>query len=175
MGVYFISGFALFVVAFIVLGPILGIIPNKGKQEKVGRAGRYFQFFFFSQPSYFFALILVDDIHHRGTSAIFVPSVVPFIGLVLWAIVIILSAYLTLNNSAAPLRWIIFTVISSGVIVSFLLLLEFEPISSLNRVLLALSLVAYFVPQLLLFVDKKKENDIAIGTTDSTLQEAKSI
>jgi hypothetical protein len=42
MGVYFISGFALFVVAFIVLGPILGIIPNKGKQEKVGRAGRYF-------------------------------------------------------------------------------------------------------------------------------------
>jgi hypothetical protein len=75
----------------------------------------------------------------------------------------ILAALLTFKNSAAPLRWINFAVISSGVIVSFALLVECETATTVNKALLNWSLVAYFAPQLLMFFDKKKNNDSNVG------------
>ena len=82
MEVYIGCAVALFAVVIIVLGPILGIIPNKSKQEKkVGRAGRYFRFFFFSLAVLGIAFDLVDNIHHRSTSMIFIPYALPYVGL----------------------------------------------------------------------------------------------
>ncbi len=129
MEVYIGSAVALFAIVIIVLGPILGIIPDKSirdKQEKVGRAGRYFRFFFFSLPTLYIAFDLVDNIDHRSASSIFIPFALPYVGLALFGTVMIMVAFLTLKNSAAPLRWINFAAISSGVVVSFVLLVESE-------------------------------------------------
>jgi glucan phosphoethanolaminetransferase (alkaline phosphatase superfamily) len=159
MEVYLIIAVELFAVTVIVPGPLLGVLRNKSKEkeQKAGRLGRYFSFLFFSMSTYYFALDLIESIHERGARVLLVPQALPYIGLVLLATLIILSAFLTLRNSAVPLRWIIFAVISSGVIASFLLLLECETNPTSKNTLLTWSLVAYFAPQLLLFFDKERK------------------
>lgn len=159
--VYYSSRSALLLLLVLIVGLVMGVLRGKPKWAK---SDNLLEYFMGSATLFCMAIPLATYIHRENANKELrgLSSSLPYIGLACYALVIICVGFLKLRNTTKIRRWIIFPIIALGIVTWLGLdVREDNP--------LKWGIVAYFVPQLLLFFAKKHEDDQHLSPEQATI------